>query len=124
LFLGLYWWCIVINYALYSGIFIVMVFVAACSQILLKQSAMVLRETKLAEYLNHKVILAYGMFGITVMVNMILLRFMPISLVPILETLGIVFVALLSWFIMKEKLNKKQMIGIAIIICGIIVFSI
>lgn len=40
----------------------------------------------------------------------------------ILESLGYIFVPLLSWLVLKETISKRTILAIAIIILGIIVF--
>jgi len=102
---------------------IVAVFIAACSQILLKRAAMKTYETKLAEYLNWQVVVAYGLFAFTVIVNMYVLRYIPLSFVPILESTGYVFVTFLSLVFLREGITRIKFCGMVLIVIGIIVFS-
>ena len=41
-----------------------------------------------------------------------------------IEALGYVFIPLLSITILKEKISKKQILGISIILLGIVIFQI
>ena len=43
---------------------------------------------------------------------------------PILGTTEYVFVALLSYLLLKEKISKKKLIGLIVIIFGVLIFSI
>ena len=108
---------------IFSIIFLAGVFVASCSQILLKSAAGKEYKTKLGEYLNWRVIVAYGVFGMSAMVGMFVLRFIPISLVTILESATYVFVPVLSLVFLKEKLKKQQVFGICLIVLGIVIFN-
>jgi len=103
---------------------IAMVFIASFSQILLKQAAAKIHRNKLAEYLNWRVVLAYSLFFFASIVNMYILRHIPLSLAPVLETSGYVFIAVLGWFFLGDRINKTQLFGLILIIIGIIVFSI
>jgi len=107
---------------MFSLILVGGVFISACSQILLKKSANIHYESKYAEYLNKRVIGAYFIFGIAAITNMLSLRFIPLTLVPILETTGFIFVAVLSFAFLKEKLSIRQVIGFLLIIIGIVVY--
>ncbi|MCL2222459.1 MAG: EamA family transporter [Oscillospiraceae bacterium] len=111
------------DYIIYSAVILAMVFISACSQILLKKAALISWKSKLAEYLNWRVILAYFIFLIAAVVNFYVLRYIPLSLVPILESAAFIFIPLLSLFLLKEKLKPTQYIGIILIISGIVVFS-
>ena len=111
------------DHIIYIIIVLAMVFISACSQILLKKAALISWKSKLAEYLNWRVILAYSLFGIAAAVNFYALRYIPLSLVPILESAAFVFIPLLSLFFLKEKLKPAQYVGIILIIGGIVVFS-
>ena len=109
---------------LFSIVMVIAVFVSSCSQIILKRAASKIYRSKIAEYLNFRVIFAYGLFGMAALVNMYVLRHLPISLAPILESTGYIFVAVLGFWFLREKLKKRQLIGMALILVGIIIFSI
>ena len=112
------------NVTIFSLVIIAGVFIAACSQILLKKAALKKYDSVLAEYLNWRVILAYGLFGCSAIMTMLSLRFVPLSLVPVLESAGYIFVAILSLIFLKEKLQKLQLLGIGLILLGIFIFNI
>lgn len=73
--------------------------------------------------LNWRVIFAYAIFfgalfiNITAMSNGVNLKDLPI-----LESLGYVFVPLLSFVILKEKIEQRTIISILCILIGIYIF--
>lgn len=107
----------------YIFIFIASVLLSSVSQILLKKSANTTYSSKLKEYLNAKVIIAYIMFFISTLITIIAYKFIPLSLGPILESTGYIFVSSLGYLFLKEKINSKKLLGMGIIIVGVIVFS-
>lgn len=109
--------------ALYSLIMVSGSLIAAFSQIMLKKSAEKQYESKLKEYLNPLVIIAYILFFGTTFISMYALKVVPLSMAPILEASGYIFVAVLSYIFLKEKLTKKQLVGMALILTGIVVYS-
>lgn len=108
---------------IYSLIMVFGCLVAAFSQIMLKKSAEKHYDNKLKEYLNPLVIIAYILFFGTTFISMYALKVVPLSMAPILEASGYIFVAVLSYFFLKEKLTKRQILGMVLIIMGIVVYS-
>ena len=111
------------NYLLYSIIFLISVFVASASQILLKKSAGRSYTSKIKEYLNPMVIVAYILFFLSMLITMFAYKYVPLSMGPVLETTGYVYIAVLSYIFLKEKLSRKKLIGMITIILGILLFS-
>lgn len=109
---------------IYSGIYILGVIISALAQILLKKSADVERESKLKEYLNFKTIFAYGIFFGATLCTVFAYKYVPLSMGPILGTTEYVFVAILSYWLLKEKISKKKLIGLITIVLGVLIFSI
>ncbi len=110
--------------ALFMLIFIFGVFISSASQILLKKSADKEYPNKIREYLNPRVIFAYTVFFAATLCSITAYKKIPLSLGPILESSGYVFVAVLSYLFLKEKISKKKMLGLSVIIIGIIIYSI
>ena len=108
----------------YAGIFIFSVFISSVSQIMLKKSALKHYDSKIEEYLNLFVIISYGIFFISSLVTMFAYKYVPLSMGPILESSGYIFVSMLSYIFLKEKLSKRKLMGMVIILFGILVFSI
>ena len=109
---------------IYSSIYLLGVIVSAFAQILLKKSANIERENKITEYLNFKTIFAYGIFFGATLCSVFAYKYVPLSMGPILGTTEYIFVALLSYWLLKEKIGKKKLIGLVTIIIGVLVFSI
>lgn len=102
-------------------IYIFSVFISSVSQILLKISADKKYDSRIREYLNPRVIIAYGIFFIATFVTIIAYKGIPLSLGPILETTGYLWVTLLGYFILKEKISKRKIMGLFIVVAGIVV---
>lgn len=109
---------------MYIFIFIVSVFISAVSQVLLKISAKKTYNSLLKEYLNPLVIFSYSLFFLSSFVTVFSYKKVPLSLGPILESSGYIFVSILSFFILKEKISKKMIFGMGLILFGIIMFNI
>ena len=108
---------------LFSLIFVFGVFISSVSQIILKKAAQKEYPNKIREYLNARVIFAYFIFFGATLCSIWAYTVIPLSLGPILESAGYIFVAVLSWLFLKEKITKKKMLGLSIIIIGIIIYS-
>ena len=99
------------------------VVIASFSQILLKKSAMEKHTSTISENLNWKVFVAYGMFFMSTVIGIYSLRGISISFSTILESLSYILIPVLSMLFLNEKINRKQFIGIIIILVGVIVFD-
>ena len=100
------------------------VFISSVSQILLKKSANRVYENKIREYLNGLVISAYIIFFSAMLINVFVLKKVPVNAMPIIETTGYIYVAILSRIFLKEKISKMSAAGLGIILVGVIVFFI
>ena len=109
---------------IYIIIFLVSVFISSVSQIILKKSANIEYKNKIQEYLNLKVIAAYTLFFLSSLMTVLAYKGVPLSKGPILEASGYVWVAILGKLVLGEKLKKRKVVGIAIILIGIIVANI
>lgn len=109
--------------AIYSCIMVGSALISSFSQIMLKKSSQKTYESKIKEYLNPFVIIAYGLFFGCTLISMYALKVVPLSMSPILEASGYIFVAFLSYIFFKEKLSKKQLLGMVLIIMGIVVYT-
>lgn len=108
---------------IYIVVFIASVFMSSVSQILLKKSAGKSYESALREYLNPLVIIAYGLFFGSTLVTVIAYKYVPLSMGPILEATGYIFVTVLGYFILKESVSRKKVLGIILILAGIVVYN-
>ncbi len=107
---------------MYLLILIVSVIIASFAQILLKKSAEKTYTSPIREYLNFYVICGYGMMFLSMFLTVFAYRGMDFSNVPVVESLGYVVVMLLSYFFFKEKITKKKLLGMAVILFGIFVY--
>ena len=105
-------------------VYVAAVFVASCSQILLKVSAGKKYSNRIKEYLNVYVIGAYSLFVLTTFATIWALRIIPISVGSALETLGYIFVAILSSVFLKEKISKNALLGYVLIVVGVTLFQV
>ncbi len=97
--------------------------VAGISQILLKKSAGRTYSSWLRSYLNPYVITSYGLLFGTTILGVLALRYIPLVLSAAFAASGQIIVPLLSYIFLKEKICKKRLIGMAIIVIGIFIFS-
>ncbi len=108
---------------IFSGVFLCSVLISSISQILLKKSADRTYDSRLKEYLNPLVIIAYGMFFCSMMITMYCYKYVDVSAGPIFESAGYIFVGVLGYIFLKEKFTAKKIIGMLLIMIGIVVFS-
>ncbi|MCQ2499712.1 MAG: EamA family transporter [Lachnospiraceae bacterium] len=108
----------------YILILLVSVFVSAVSQIILKTAANRTYESAIKEYLNFRVIFSYGLFFLSTILTMIALKKVPLSMQPILESTSYIYVSVMGYFLLKERFSKRKLLGLALILLGIFVYSI
>lgn len=106
------------------GIFLCAVFISSVSQILLKQSADKQYISKIREYLNFRVLLAYAMFFGASLITVLAYRTVPLSLGPVLESVGYIFVTVLGYFVLNEKMSQHRCVGLITILIGVWISSI
>lgn len=104
---------------LYGIFYLFSVFLASVSQIVLKKSAGIKYKRKIDEYTNKNVIIAYSIFFTCTFFTVFALKKIPLSLSPILESTGYIYVAMLSVVFLKEKITKKKFIGLSLIVIGV-----
>lgn len=98
-------------------------FFSAASQILLKQSANKSYKHPIFEYLNWRVITAYGIFFGVLLLNTYAYTQVPYKYGSIIDTFTYIFVLILSTLLLKEKITKGKLLGNLIIIAGILIYS-
>lgn len=111
------------EYSISVIILLASVLVASVSQIILKISANREHETRLKEYLNPLVITAYIMLLGSTVLTMLALRHLPLSHQPLYESASYIFVSVMGFFLLKERFTKKKLLGLALILAGIFIFS-
>lgn len=109
---------------LYSLFLLAGVFIGAVSQVLLKKAALKQYDSKIREYLNAPVIIAYTLFVLTTFMSILAYKGIPLSMGPVLEATSYIYVTVFGVKIFKEKINKGKIIALVLIIGGIIVSAI
>ena len=99
------------------------VFISSVSQIILKKAADKTYESTLKEYMNPMVIGAYGLFFCFVILTMLALKHVPLSMSPILESTGYIFVSVMGYIFLKERFSRRKLMGFALILAGIVIFN-
>ena len=103
-------------------ILILSVIIASFAEILLKKSAAKNYGSPIREYLNVYVICGYGMMFLSMFITVLAYRGLDFSNVPVIESLGYVVVMLLSYLFFKERITKRKLLGMAVILLGIFVY--
>ena len=103
-------------------LYLVAVFIASISQILLKISANNKYVTSMKQYMNGLVIVSYGLFVLSIVLATLALRKIEYKYGTVMESLSYFFVLIGSSLILKEKLTKRKLLGVGIIVIGIVIF--
>jgi len=106
----------------YIAILIFSVFISAFSQVLLKKSALKTYDSFLHEYLNMFVVPAYAIYFLAVFLDLIALKKVPVSFVPVAEASSYVFVLIFGKIFFKECFSKRKILAMLLILSGIVVF--
>lgn len=109
---------------LYTGFLFISVIISAFSQVLLKKSALKSYDSPIKEYLNPYVISGYGIFFLAVLLDMLALKKVPVSYIPIVESSSYIFIIIFSKIFFNEKISKRKALAILIIIAGVAVYLI
>lgn len=108
----------------YSMLVLLGTFISAVSQVLLKKSAVKTYENRISEYINPFVITAYALFFSATLLSVAAYRVIPLSLGTVLESTSYLYVTLFGKWFFSEKITVKKILSLAMIIGGIIIFSI
>jgi multidrug transporter EmrE-like cation transporter len=98
------------------------VFISALSQVLLKKSALKSYGSFIREYLNFYVVPAYAIYFLAVFLDLLALRKVPVSFVPVAEASSYIFVLLFGRIFFKETFSKRKILAMILILSGIVVF--
>lgn len=107
----------------YMLLMVVCTVFSAISQILLKQSANRQHVSVLKEYMNWRVIMAYLIFGMVLLMNTYAYTQVQMKYGPVLDTFTYAFVLIFSCLILKEKITKGKLIGNLIIVAGVLIYT-
>ena len=107
---------------IYSGFLFVSVIISAFSQIVLKKSAQKTYRNILLEYLNPYAVSRYFIFFAAVFLDMLALKKVPVSYIPVVESSSYIFVFIFSKIFLKEQFSARKLISIIFILAGIAIF--
>lgn len=106
----------------YVAILFLSVFISAFSQVLLKKSALQTYDSFIREYINVYVVPAYAIYFVAVFLDLLALRKVPVSFVPVAEASSYIFVLLFGKLFFKESFSKRKIFAMCLILSGIVVF--
>ena len=106
----------------YLLILVFSVAIASFAQVLLKKSAQKTYTSRIREYLNCYVICGYGLMFLSMFMTITAYSGLDFTNVPVIESLGYVIVMFLGYFFFKEKITKRKLLGMLIILAGIFVY--
>jgi len=106
-----------------AGIMIACAFLAAFSQILLKQRTQDRHSKLLFQFLNWKVMLAYSIFALTLFLNIYAYSGIPFKYGSVLNASSYFFAMILSALILKDRLTWRSVTGNILILTGIAVYA-
>lgn len=109
---------------LYSLFLLIGVFISAISQVMLKKAALKKYDSKIKEYMNPLVIIAYVLFGGTTFLSIFAYKGIPLSMGPVLEATSYIYVTIFGVKIFKETISIGKIIALILIVTGIIIFSV
>ncbi len=107
----------------YAGIFLFGVFISAVAQVLLKKSALKEYRTVWQEYVNPHVMGAYFLLASAALLSVVAYRGIPLSMGPVLEASGYLYVTYFGVKIYKEKISKQRVAALAFMVAGIFVYA-
>lgn len=108
---------------IYSLVLLSGVFVGAISQVMLKKAAQKKYDSVIKEYMNPLVIVAYIMFVGTTFLSILAYKGIPLSMGPVLEATSYIYITIFGVTKFKEKMNKKKIVALVMIVAGIVVYS-
>ena len=107
----------------YIMLFLFSVLVSSVSQVILKKSTEKQYKNRIKEYFNMQVRLAYGLFFLSSLLTIISFREVTLSVGPILDASGYIYIAVLGKVFLHESLTRKKLAGIMCILMGIAISS-
>jgi multidrug transporter EmrE-like cation transporter len=102
------------------------VFFTGISQVLLKIGSAhegKRKKSVLAVYLNLPTLCAYGLLLFVTVISVIALKEIPLKAFYAIASLGFVVVLIFSWGLLGERITKKTITGVLLIMIGICVFN-
>ena len=107
----------------YIGIWMFSVLISSFSQVLLKIAANKKYDSRIKEYLNPIVITAYGIFFLSTLLTMYALKYVPLTMSPVIESASYIFVPVFGVLMLREKISKRRLLGMGIMMIGMLIFA-
>jgi len=111
------------NMMFFSGLIVLGTFISSVAQVMLKKAALRSYDSKIKEYLNSLVIVAYMIFFGATLLGVLAYKVVPLSMGPVLEASGYIFITVFGVVIFNEKINFEKALALSLIIVGIVVYS-
>lgn len=111
------------EFTLYVCVALFGVFVSGVSQVLLKKSANKTYDSPIKEYLNPLVVFAYTLFVASTLLSTLAFKVIPLSMGPILDATGYIYVTAFGILIFHERMNRRKVAALALILTGIVIYS-
>lgn len=108
---------------LYAGFSLLGTFISSIAQVLLKKAAQRTYASVIQEYLNPRVIGGYAIFVAATLMSVFAYKVIPLSMGPILEATGYVWVTIFGVTIFGEQMSRKKALALMLIIAGIAIYS-
>ena len=105
-----------------ASIMILCALLSAFSQILLKKSTLEKHRSPIFNYLNPKVITAYSIFALTLLLNIYAFTGIEYKFASILNATAYFFTMFLSWLLLHDKISLNCFWGNCLIVIGIIIY--
>ncbi|MFT8887967.1 MAG: EamA family transporter [Ethanoligenens sp.] len=108
----------------YVFLLVASVAVASVSQLLLKVSADRPHRGFWREYGNPWTLGAYGLLFCSTLLTVAAFRGLAFKNAPVIESLGYLFVLILSRVFFREKITRRKLAGNLLIVAGVLIFYI
>ncbi len=105
----------------YIAVLVVMTFLGATASLFLKKASG--SEGILALMQNVNFYLGGMLYLLAAVLNIYILKFLEYSVVLPLTSLTYIWTMALSYFVLKEKITGRKMLGVALILAGVVVVS-
>lgn len=106
---------------MYYGILVVMTLMGAVASLFLKKASGTNGMFGLLTNLN--LYIGGGLYFFSALLNIFILRYLDYSIVLPLTSITYIWTMLISYFCLNEKIAKKQVVGILLIIVGAILVA-
>lgn len=97
------------------------VLVSSTGQVFLKTEAEQEHKNFLRKFLNIRVIFSYGLMLLSLTLNTIALRYIPLKRMPGITATSFLWVLCFSFLFLKEKPGKYKLLGTFLIMVGVII---